>query len=88
MRRFTIDYDPSETMGKIAALFQVSVTVLLDDYHLYGPGKQIKLMRQDRQMTQPEYASCLGVPFGTLQQWEQERVRITKRNWEMLRDRG
>lgn len=57
-------------------------------YRLLSAGKQIKLMRQDRQMTQPEYASCLGVPFGTLQQWEQERVRTTKRNWEMLRDRG
>ncbi|MDE6280468.1 MAG: helix-turn-helix domain-containing protein [Oscillospiraceae bacterium] len=35
-------------------------------------------------MTQKEYAKYLGVPFGTLQQWEQDRVSISKGTWESL----
>lgn len=44
-----VDYYPIEVMQKIAGLFSVPVTELLDDYSLflyYGQGQQIRAMRQ------------------------------------------
>lgn len=87
----TRDYYPIEKMQKIAELFAVSVTDLLDEYNLFlynGQGRQIKEMRQQRQMTQAEYARHLGVPFDTLQAWEQDRVRISKQTWSRLKSSG
>ena len=85
------DYYPIEKMKKIAELFAVPVTDLLDEFNLFlynGQGRQIKEMRRRRQMTQVEYARHLGVPFGTLQAWEQDRVRIGKQTWIRLKSRG
>jgi transcriptional regulator with XRE-family HTH domain len=72
-------------------LFAVPVTDLLDEFNLFlyhGQGQQIKEMRRRRQMTQAEYARRLGVPFGTLQAWEQDRVQICKQTWRRLKIRG
>lgn len=80
------DY-PIENMQKIAELFSIPVTELLDDYNLFlynGQGRKIKEMRRRGNMTQPEFARYLGVPFGTLQAWEQDRVQIFKSTWEKL----
>ena len=85
------DYYPIEKMQKIAELFAVLVTDLLDEFNLFlynGQGRQIKEMRRRRQMTQVEYAKRLGVPFGTLQGWEQDRVQICKQTWRRLKIRG
>ncbi len=85
------DYYPIEKMQKIAELFAVPVTDLLDEFNLFlynGQGRQIKEMRRRRQMTQVEYARRLGVPFGTLQEWEQDRVQICKQTWRRLKIRG
>lgn len=85
------DYYPIEVMLRIAELFSVPVTDLLDEFNrflYYGQGRQIKQMRKRRQMTQREYACYLGVPFGTLQQWEQDRVMISKSTWENLKKFG
>ena len=78
-------------MEKIAELFAVPVTDLLDEFNLFlynGQGQQIKEMRRRRQMTQAEYARRLSVPLGTLQAWEQDRVQICKQTWRRLKIRG
>ena len=85
------DYYPIEKMEKIAELFAVPVTDLLDEFNLFlynGQGRQIKEMRLRRHMTQAEYARRLGVPLGTLQAWERDRVRIGKQTWRKLKARG
>ncbi len=81
------DYYPIEKMKKIAELFSVPVTELLDDFNLFlynGQGRQIKEIRKHRNMTQAEFARRLGVPLGTLKAWEQDRVQIFKSTWEKL----
>ena len=78
-------------MRKIAALFEVPVTELLDEYNLflyYGQGEQIRNMRRLRNMSVNEYALRLGICGSVLGKWENDKVRITKRSWELLRDRG
>ena len=85
------DYYPIGTMRKIAELFSVPVTELLDEFNLFlyhGQGQRIKQARALKGMTQKEYAKYLGVPFGTLQQWEQERISISKNTWENLKKFG
>ena len=75
------DYYPIEKMLRISELFSIPVTDLLDEYNLFlynGQGEQIKKMREARNMTQREFARRLGVPYGTLQQWEQNRVQCFK----------
>lgn len=88
---FVRDYYPIENMLKIAELFSVPITDLLDEYNLFlynNQGKQIKRMRERRNMSQREFARRLGVPYGTLQQWEQNRVQMFKSAWKKLLERG
>lgn len=85
------DYYPIENIEKISKLFSVPVTELLDEYNLFlynDQGKQIKRMREARNMTQREFARRLGVSYGTLQQWEQNRVQMFKKAWINLMERG
>ena len=85
------DYYPIEKMEKIAELFAVPVTDLLDEFNLFlynGQGQQIKEMRRRRQMTQAEFARRLGVPLDTLKAWERDRVQICKQTWRRLKIRG
>lgn len=79
------DYYPIEIMEKIAALFGVHVTELLDDFNMFlynDQGKQIRERRQKLKMTQSEYARMLGVPVGNLKKWERNKVQIFKSTWE------
>lgn len=79
------DYYPIENMRKLAALFGVPVTELLDDFNkflYYDQGKQIREKRMSLHMTQREYADKLGVSLCNLKKWETNRVRIFKSTWE------
>ena len=72
-------------MKKLAALFGVPVTELLDDFNkflYYDQGKQIREKRMSLNMTQREYADKLGVSLCNLKKWEMNRVRIFKSTWE------
>ena len=63
------DYYPIEIMKKIAVLYDVDVTELLDEFNMFlynGQGEQIRKKRKALNMTQSEYAKMLGVPLGTL----------------------
>lgn len=85
------EYYPIEIMTKAAELFDVPVTNLLDEYNLflyYGQGRQIRLMREIRKMSINEYARQLGIYGSNLRRWESDEVRITKKSWQLLRDKG
>jgi len=79
------DYYPLDNMEKLAALFGVPVTELLDDFNMFlynDQGKQIREKRVALNMTQREYADMLGVHVGNLKKREQNKVRIFKSTWE------
>lgn len=79
------DYYPIEHMDKLAVIYDIPVTELLDDYNLFlyhNQGKQIRAMRLDLGLSQSAYAKILGVPLGTLKNWEQNRVRVFKSTWK------
>ncbi len=78
-------------MIKISKLFSVPVMELLDEYNSFiynGQGKQIKQMRQKRNMTQKEFAAHLGVLYQNLKKWEQNKVQMSKSLWKILMERG
>lgn len=81
------DYYPIEHMEKLAALYGVPMTELLDDFNMFlynNQGKQIREKRLSLHMTQSEYAKIIGVHVGSLKKWEQNKVRIFKSTWERL----
>ncbi len=81
------DYYPTPNMQKIAELFGVPVTELLDDYNLFlfnGQGQQVKKIRKSLQLTQAEFAQRLGVQTAMVKRWEQGKVRMFKGIWEKL----
>lgn len=78
---------PLPAMGKLATLYQVPITDLLDAYNhfLYiGQGQQIRALRRSRGMSVPEFAESLGVYASTVRKWEAEQARICKRIWEII----
>lgn len=83
--------DCSSVMIKISKLFSVPVMELLDEYNSFiynGQGKQIKQMRQKRNMTQKEFAAHLGVLYQNLKKWELNKVQMSKSLWKILMERG
>lgn len=81
------DLYPLDKMEKIAELFEVDIELLLDEYNTFlykGQGKQVKALRKESGMTQQEYAEILGISFGTLANWEKDRVQMLKCTWEKL----
>ena len=84
---FERDYYPIENMQKIAKLFGVPVTELLDDYNLFlynGQGQQVKKIRKSLHLTQVEFAQRLGVQTAMVKRWEQGKVRMYKGTWEKV----
>jgi DNA-binding transcriptional regulator YiaG len=72
-------------MEKLADLYDVPVTELLDEYNLFlygNQGQKIRTQRISLGMTREQYAKALGVPVGTLKKWEGNRVRIAKDTWK------
>lgn len=66
---------------KLAELFEVPLENLLDAYNLFllrGQGKQIKVLRMQRGLTQKVYAQ----EFEKFKRWEQGSVQIFESTWE------
>lgn len=79
------DYYPREQMEKLADLFEVPVTELLDAYNLFlyqDQGRQIKARRAHLHLTQSQYAAQLGITPNHLGKWENNKVRVPKLAWE------
>lgn len=75
-------------MNKLANLFEVDVYNLLDDYNRFiydGQGKNIKEIRKELGITQKELAELMDTEVYKIKRFEQEKVRISKYNWEKLK---
>ena len=78
---------PLDKLSKAAGLFQIDVSLLLDEYNAFlyrGQGKQIKGLRKAMKLTQSQFAEYIKSPLGTLKKWEQEKSTIPKNTFKML----
>ena len=81
------DYYKPEIMDKIAELFEVDVSLLLDDYAMFiynGQGAYIKTLRTKQKISQSTLAEMMGVELFKVKQWEQNKRRMFKSTWEKI----
>lgn len=74
-------------LEKIADLYEVNITALLDDYNLFlfnGQGNQIKSTRKSLGLTQYHFGERFGVSTKTVRGWEKESIKISKKVWERI----
>ena len=79
------DYYPKEVVDKLAALFEIPVEDLLDDYNRflrYGQGRAIREYREQNGLKKKQFARLLKVEPHTLLIWETEQKRMIKGSWE------
>lgn len=77
------DYYPLNEMEKLAKLFEVDITELLDDYNTFllnGQGEQMLKFRKSKNLTQREFAERFGVTRKMVNDWENEKCRLSKRS--------
>ena len=78
---------PKDKLKKLANLFGIKITKLLDDYNLFlynGQGKQIKALRNKLGLTIPEFARLYKTTPNTVRNWENEKVVVFKSSLERL----
>ena len=76
--------DP-EVLDKLAALYRVPVSDLLDGYSRFlrtGQGQAIQQMRASLNMTREQFADHLHTDVRNILAWETEKKRISRRMWE------
>lgn len=81
------DYYPLKVLSRLAELYEVSVTELMDDYHLFiktGQGQQVKALRIELGLTQEAFAKKFGYSRNTVKRWEADKIQMFKSTWEKL----
>ena len=80
-----VDYYPKEIVDKLAALYQVPVDDLLDDYNRFlyqGQGKLIREYRESLGLQKKPFARLIGVDPNLLRAWEADQKRMNINSWE------
>jgi len=78
---------PFDNLSKVAELFCVEITDLLDEYNLFlynGQGWQIRDLRQSLGLTKKEFADLYGFHVYTVNKWENDSIQILKSTWAKL----
>lgn len=74
-------------LSRIAELFEVDISCLLDDYNCFlyeGQGKCVKQIRKQLKLTQYEFGIKLGVSAGTIKRYESNKICMFKSTYEKL----
>lgn len=80
-----VDCFPKAVVDKLAALYQIPVEDLLDEFNrflYYGQGQAIRRHRESLGLGKKPYARFLKLELNSLRTWEAEKKRITKNSWE------
>ena len=75
------EHYPIEVLKRIAAFYEVDVTELMDEYHLFlyrRQGPQLKRLFTNLNLTQKAVAKKLNVHAKTVAAWESGKARMSK----------
>lgn len=78
---------PLNVLKKLADLYEVDITALLDDYNKFlynGQAVQIKNTRKSLGLTQFHFGELYGVSTRTVRGWEKDRIQISKKVWTRI----
>ncbi len=76
--------DP-EALDRLAALYRIPVSDLLDGYSRFlmtGQGQAIQQLRASLNMTREQFADHLHTDVRNILAWETEKKKISRRMWE------
>ena len=79
------EHTPAAVVDRLAALYGVPVTDLLDGYNRFlyeGQARQILTLRQRAALSRAAYARKTGISESSLRAWETETKIISKKCWE------
>lgn len=85
METGTCTHYPAAVMDKLAALYQVPVEDLLDEYNRFlyrGQVRQIIALREKLGLSRTAFARQFGISERSLRAWESEEKVISKGCWE------
>jgi len=80
---------PAHAVDKLAALYQVPVTDLLDEYSQFlynGPVDQIRRTRERLGLSRKGFAALIGAGEESVRDWETGRKKVSKKSWEKMRE--
>lgn len=78
---------PLDKLSKVAELFNIEITALLDQYNLFlynGQGQQVRALRQSLGLTKEEFGKLYGFHAHTVNQWQNDRIQMLKSTWGKL----
>lgn len=78
---------PLNVLEKLADLYEVDITALLDDYNRFlydGQAVQILNTRKSLGLTQYHFGVLYGVSARTVRGWEKDRIQISKKVWKRI----
>ncbi len=81
------EFYPKEAMMSLAKLFEVDVSVLVDEYNLFmysEPQNAVIGKRKAMGLTQREFAEMYGMPLAAVKCIEQGRRFMFRQTWEKL----
>ena len=79
------EHTPDAVMERLAALYGVPVTDLLDGYNRFlyaGQARQIQALRQRTGLSRAAFARQTGISESSLRAWETETKTISKKCWD------
>ena len=79
------EHTPAAVMDRLAELYGVPVTDLLDGYNRFlydGQARQILSLRQRAGLSRAAFARKTGISESSLRAWEAETKTISKKCWE------
>lgn len=79
------EHIPAAVIDKLAKLYGVPVSNLLDGYNRFlyeGQARQIQALRQRAGLSRAAFARKTGISESSLRAWETETKTISKKCWE------
>ena len=77
-----------DQLQKIADIYKIDITCLLDDYMMFiykGQAKQIKALRKSLGLTQDDLADLFNTSKSNIKHWEHERCFMQYDNFVKIR---